>query len=245
MIVLHTFGPAFGLHDASPFVVKTLVHLKMAGQPFALSSKGMFKAPKGKLPYIEDDGEIVADSTFIRWHLERKYGVDLDEGLTTEQRASAWAIEKMMEDNAYWIGVHWRWMDKAAFRKVSEVFLKAIPQPVRWVVELLMRRKIRGYLQAQGMGRHSEEDMLRIARRHFEALESLLGGKPYLMGAKPCGADAITFAMLASCLSPHFESPLKQAVLRHPSLVAYARRMDERFFPAAEGDSHGVPRAAA
>jgi hypothetical protein len=28
---------------------------------------GFRRAPKGKLPYIDDDGERIADSTFIRW----------------------------------------------------------------------------------------------------------------------------------------------------------------------------------
>jgi Glutathione S-transferase N-terminal domain len=48
-----------------------------------------WKAPKGKLPYIVDDGEAVGDSTFIRWHIEKKYQIDFDRGLTPEQRAIA------------------------------------------------------------------------------------------------------------------------------------------------------------
>ena len=34
MITLHTFGPAFGLPDPSPFATKGLVLLKMSGLPF-------------------------------------------------------------------------------------------------------------------------------------------------------------------------------------------------------------------
>ena len=59
---------------------------------------------------ITDDGETIADSTFIRWHLEKKYGIDFDRGLGTEQRATAWAFEKMLEDHAYWTVLHARWV---------------------------------------------------------------------------------------------------------------------------------------
>ena len=68
--VLYTFGPAFGLPDPSPFVTKVDVLLKLSGQPYATKIGDVRAAPKGKLPYIVDDGEIVADSTFIRWHME-------------------------------------------------------------------------------------------------------------------------------------------------------------------------------
>ena len=74
MITLYTFGPAFGLPDPSPFVTKAEVLLKMAGLSYRTDTNGLSKAPKGKLPYIDDDGGRVADSTFIRWHIEKKYG---------------------------------------------------------------------------------------------------------------------------------------------------------------------------
>ena len=61
MIILYTFGPCFGLPDPSPFVMKAEVLLKMANLPFETDTGGFNKAPKGKLPYIADDGEIIAN----------------------------------------------------------------------------------------------------------------------------------------------------------------------------------------
>jgi len=94
MITLYTFGPAFGLPDPSPFVTKGEVLLKMASLPYQTDPTGFRRAPKGKLPYIDDDGERIADSTFIRWHLEKKYGVDFERGLSVEQRAIGWAFKR-------------------------------------------------------------------------------------------------------------------------------------------------------
>src|SRR5580700_6911723 len=101
MITLYTFGPGLGLPDPSPFVMKAEMLLKIAGLPYQIDSTGFSKAPKGKLPYIDDDGERVADSTFIRWHLEKKHKVDFDRGLDEAQRAVAWAFEKTAEEHLY------------------------------------------------------------------------------------------------------------------------------------------------
>ena len=232
MITLYAFGPAFGQPDASPFVTKAHVLLKMAGQPYRVDTQGIRKAPKGKLPYIDDAGTLVADSTFIRWHLEKKYAVDFDAGLTHTQRATAWAVEKLLEDNLYWIAVHERWAIDSSFRQIATVYFKSLPLPVRGLVARLVRRHILKSLKAQGMGRHDQADLDAIAERGVETLSQLLGDKPFLMGEQPCSADAMLFGVVASALCPQFNLSLRQAISRYANLASYEARMRERFFSA-------------
>ena len=87
MITLYGIGPGFGLPEISPYVTKTEVQLKMAGLDYRKVKGRAELSPKGQLPFIEDDGELVADSTFIRAHIEARYGVDLDAGLSRVERA--------------------------------------------------------------------------------------------------------------------------------------------------------------
>ena len=115
MITLYAFGPGFDLPELSPFVLKAMVLLKMSGQPYAVNTQGFRKAPKGKLPYIDDAGEIVADTTWIRWHLEKKYAIDFDAQLSADQKAQAWAVEKMLENQTYFVGVAERWLHQPAW----------------------------------------------------------------------------------------------------------------------------------
>jgi len=115
MITLYTFGPKLGLPDPSPFCMKAQVLLKMAGLEFETATANLKKAPKGKAPYMEDDGIVVPDSTFIRFHLEDKYDIDFDKGLNDSERAAAWAFEKLCEDHLYWAIVYDRWMDDENF----------------------------------------------------------------------------------------------------------------------------------
>jgi glutathione S-transferase len=232
MITLYGFGPGFGLPDASPFVTKTELLLKMADLPYRIDSNGFRKAPKGKLPYIiDDDGEIVADSTFIRWHLETKHGIDFDRGLTREHKAVAWAFEKMAEESLYWVIVESRWLDDGNFNRGPRVFFNAVPAPLRPFVAAMVRRKVRGTLWAQGTGRHAPHDIAALGRRSLDAIGDYLGDKPFFLGDEPVGVDATLFAFVAGALCPHFDSPLREAAARHDNLRRYIGRMASRYYP--------------
>jgi glutathione S-transferase len=243
MITLYTFGPAFGLPDPSPFVLKAEILLKMAGLPYHAATGGFGKAPKGKLPYIEDDGERIADSTFIRWHLEKKYAFDFDRGLGPDERAVAWAFEKMAEDNLYWVMVDARWTEDANFRKGPVSFFSKVPALLRPVVIAMVRRQLRKTLRAQGTGRHSNAEIVALGTHSIDAIAAYLGSKPFFMGAEPTGVDATMFAFVAGALCPVFDGALRTAAERHDNLKRYVGRMTARFYPAL-GELAGVKAAA-
>ena len=148
MITLYTFGPAFGLPDPSPFVMKAQMLLKLAKLEFQPNTKGFLRAPKGKLPFIDDNGTIVADSTLIRLHLEQKHGIDFDRGLSTRERGIAWATEKMLEDHLYWVMVYWRWMNDDNFERGPANFFKRAPAFIRPLVKWKVRGNVRRNLHA-------------------------------------------------------------------------------------------------
>jgi glutathione S-transferase len=231
MITLYTFGPAFGLPDMSPFVTKVEMLLKMAGLDYRVQTGGFNKAPKGKLPFIEDDGEAVADSVFIRWHLEKKYDADFDEGLDAEQRATAWAFEKMLEDHVYWAFLHSRWVDDGNFNKGPLAFFQRMPLPMRLIVPRVARRQIKAQIQGQGMGRHTPEEIVALGTRSIDATAAFLADKPFMMGAEPTGLDATAFPFIGGAFCPLFETPLRDAVGSHDNLKRYVRRVAERYYP--------------
>ena len=230
MITLYTFGPAFGLPDPSPFVIKAWVLLEMSGLPYRTDTRGFRKAPKGKLPYIDDGGTIVADSSFIRMHLEERHGIDFDKELSPAERGVAWAFEKLCEDNLYWAVVYERWMNEANFDKGPRQFFKIAPAPIRPLAIAWVKRGLRRTLHGQGLGRHSKAEIERLSIRGIAAIADQLGDKPYLMGAAACGADATTFAWVTSVLCPHFDSALRRAADRRPNLVAYRDRGLQQWF---------------
>jgi glutathione S-transferase len=233
MITLYTFGPYFGLPDPSPFVMKAEMLLKISGLPYQTNTKGFPKAPKGKLPYIEDGGALIADSTHIRLHLEQKHGIDFDKGLSPRDRGIAWATDKMLEDHFYWHLIYWRWMNDSNFDRGPRGFFKRAPALIRPLVVRSVLKRVRRNLYAQGLGRHTESENSATAGRAIESLAQILGDNPYFMGPTPCGVDATVFAFVAGTLCKTFDSPLRAKLEGMNNLVAYSERMMAEYYPAS------------
>lgn len=126
-LILQVFGPAFGLPDPSPFAMKADMLMKLSGLDYTTRADDVTKAPKKKFPVLIDSGEFIPDSTFIRLHLENKYGIDFDKGLGERDRGIAFAVEKMLEDNLYWAGMYERWMLDENFDRGPKHFFDDIP----------------------------------------------------------------------------------------------------------------------
>jgi glutathione S-transferase len=231
MITLFNFGPAFGLVDMSPFVTKAETLLRLSGLPYRTEQGNLRKAPKGKFPYIEDDGHLIGDSTLIRWHLEQKYAIDFNRGLSPAESAAGWAFERTAEDHLYWAVADLYWMDDANFARGPRTYLAALPAAVRPLVAVLLRRRMRARMRAQGMGLHDRSEIIALGSRSVGAIADFLGDKPYFMGDYPTGTDATIFAVVAAALTPHFTGALQQAVARHDNLRRYVGRMAAKFYP--------------
>ena len=231
MITLHGFGPGFGLPEISPFVTKTEVQLKMAGLAYRKARAMPPASPKGQLPFIDDDGQMIADSTFIRAHIERKYGFDFDAGLSQHDRAQAWAFERMIEHHVYWALVGARWVDPDNFAKGPAHFFDGAPEHRREKLREDAQFRVAENYLLSGLGRHAPDDDVELAVRSLLALSVQLEQKPFLVGEKPCGLDATAFGALAGILTPFFESRLRDRAEQFPNLTAYVDRMMAGYYP--------------
>jgi glutathione S-transferase len=240
MIKLYAFGPAMGLPDPSTFVMKADLLLKMSGLPYRTSTRGFRRAPKGKLPYIDDDGVIVADSFLIRTHLEQRQGIDFDGAYDKRALATAWAVEKMLEEHLYFALVHERWMKDANFERGPARLFDFVPALMRPFVKRMVRGRIGKTLQAQGMGRHSEADIVTMACRDLDALSTLIGSHACLLGERPCGADATVLAFVAGAMCDHVDSPVRTYAEGLPNLVAYRDRWMAHYYGAGEQAAQAI-----
>ncbi|MBN05243.1 glutathione S-transferase C-terminal domain-containing protein [Ponticaulis sp.] len=241
MITLYGWGPMFDCPSPSSFVMKSLIQLQMLGVEFDLAVADLEAVPKMKAPYLVDDGTLVEDTNFIRWHLENKLGRSLDDGLSAAEAAAGWALERMAEDHVVKNIITQRWMRDENFQKGPALFFMGIPEPQRTAVTEEVRGGMRAYMHGQGFGRHSETEQLELADRDITAIANFLGDKDYLFGDAPAAADAGVAAVLIAAACEFFETPLSGLVRRHENLVAYITRMEARYLT---GHDWPVPEMA-
>lgn len=231
MITLYQFPRLFGVPNMSHFCLKMETWLRMAGMQYVVKEVvDPRKAPKGKLPYIQDDTNIMADTSLIIPFLSDRHGVMLDGQLSPQERAVAHSMVKMIDEHLYWAVLYNRWVDEN-WPKVRDVFFSTLPPLIRSVVPAMIQKKMLSDIQSQGIGRHSKTEIYQLANQDIKALSDFLGDKSYFMGAQPTSLDASAFAILSNILEPPLRSPLKDYARKLPNLVAYNRRMGERYFP--------------
>jgi glutathione S-transferase len=231
VIILFQPPPAFGMPCLSPFGTKVETYLRMVGLPYRTAMGDPRKGPKGKIPWIEDDGQVVADSGDIIDHLKARYGDPLDKDLTPAQRAVAHATRRMLEEHLYWVGMYARWLEDEGYRSTRVYFKRILPPVIGGLLlDRVVRKDIRKALHAQGLGRHNRDEIHRRGAEDIDALSVLLGSTPYFLGDHPTSIDATVFSLTLGALAPPGDVPLKQRVAGHANLAAYTERMNKRYF---------------
>jgi glutathione S-transferase len=229
-LILHQPAGGWGEPSMSPFCMKLECWLRMTGIPFEIRPSDMRHAPKGKIPYVDlGGGRRMGDSQLVIEHLEKVHGVSLDRHLTAEQRATARAFRRMIEEGTYFTGLFLRWGYDPAWPDTRAAFAKVVPS---FVVPLLplVRRKVKRDLVGQGTARHTPDEIFAIARADLDAVLTMLGDKPFFFGESPCTLDATLYGFTESILAHPYASPIK-AHLAASAAVAFRDRVRARYFP--------------
>lgn len=235
MVKLMQPPPAWGIPNISPACMKLETWLRMAGIPYEVAPFDLAASPKGKVPYIEDEGTLIGDSTLIIEHLTTKYGRDVDEGLSSAERAVSLAFRRLLKENSYWVITQTRYADEANWSIYREMIMQLlVPNHPREIQEQAadgFRSLILGQFKGHGLGRHSRDEVYRIGIADLKAVADYLGDKPFFMGEKPTLADATVYGYVANLIAVPMESPVKQYGLSRPNLTEHLKRMQNRFFP--------------
>ena len=231
MLTLIQYPPAFGTRSGSPFCTKVEVLLKMSGKPFQIEIwNDPRKAPKKKLPVLRDGNTLVADSTFIRQHLEQAHDCDFDAGLSPSERAVAAAFTKLTEEHLYWCIMYMRWWEEDNWAKLKNVYFESIPKLVRAMVVPAIRKQTRVQLEGHGMGLHSGDEIYQLGTSDIRSIADFLADKPYFMGEKTSAVDATVYAFIASIIDCELPGVLKDEAQKHSNLSDYCARMRQQLF---------------
>lgn len=226
-VVVVQFPDVWG-RNISPFGLKLEAWLRLADIPYTVQpSMDLGKTPKGKLPYIRDEGRTIGDTSLIIEHLKATRGIDPDAGLTTRERAEALALQRLFEEHLYFAIVYSRWIDDNGWSATAPALFGRIPAAMRGIVAGRLRRRIGRMLDAQGLGRHRPREIYAMAAADLQGVADFLEDRPFLMGEQLTTVDAVAYGFLANILYVPVETELKAIAEAFPTLITYCEAMEQ------------------
>lgn len=67
-----------------------------------VNDSGTNKSSKGKMTWIEYNGQEVADSEFCIQFINKTFNIDLDKNFSDEEIGAGRAIQRMVDEHLYW-----------------------------------------------------------------------------------------------------------------------------------------------
>jgi glutathione S-transferase len=230
-IKLFQFPRMFAIPNLSPFCCKLETWLRIAHIPYEIVDTSDPRiAPKGKLPFIEDAGRRIGDTSIIVDYLAKTRGVDLDRHLDASQRGIALLVQRTLEEHYAFVILYTHFIRADGWRH-SRANFDSVPAFARALVASMARGRMRKILWMQGVLRNSDVEIIESAVRDWRAVLTVMGDGPFFFGNEPTGIDAIVFAALATTVLTPIESSIADFLRSQPACIAYAERMRARFFP--------------
>lgn len=235
MLTLLTFRGGFAEPSLSPFCVKAMILLDMAGVAWQPEWRPM-PGPDtwGKLPALNTGERLIPDSDNIACWLEAQ-GHDLHPGLDAMQRAQAHALLRMVEESLRLGLVYDRWIDDTCWPAMLEETFGAMPPHLKAEIPSKVRAENRALLEKQGIASIPPEERLRRLTADLVALEAVLGAQDWLFG-QPGMIDAATLPVLSMIDRLPEPTALREALRVRPRLMDYIERGRAQLYPQITSD---------
>lgn len=234
MLTLLTFPGGFDQPRHSPFCVKVMGLLRLAGrdwQPKFVSNPA--KMPLGRLPVLKTNDRLIPDSYMIQTWLEGQ-GADFYPGLDPKTRAQAHALIRMTEENLRLGLVHERWLNDNCWHIMREAFFKDTPKLLRKPISNMVRKKARAGLTAHGIAQFTEVDRRTRLQMDLDSISAQLDGKAFLFGPVPTAADAAIVPVLDGLRGLPVDTGVRRMVRAMPDLIDYVHRGRAALYPDEE-----------
>ncbi len=223
MITLHMYAE-------SPFNEKVIRTLNYKGieeyriVEHGLADKAVEKvSPSKKLPALEYFGDCIVDSTDIVYYLEKQFPEHPVIPENPADQAMVHVLEDWADESLYFYEMHLRFALPHNGKKNIPRMLVNNGGLMGWFLAKVLPGAILKITRTQGVGRKDIDQLTREVRRHFEAVQSLLGTGDWLVAGQFSLADMAVYAMF-NCLRDAQESA---AVLEEfPKVTEWMHRVE-------------------
>ena len=167
----------------------------------------------------------------------------LDHGLDANDAARGHLIRRTLEESAYFAVLWSRWGAEEGWVYLKKLF-DDMPAPLRLFVPGIVRKKVLDSIKAQGLGRHTPDEIYDWAVRDLDAVSRSMGA-PFVLGKHPRTIDATVYAFFANALLQPMESPIRAFAQGNPVISGYVEHVRNHLQPTeARGSESASPDRA-
>ncbi|ESP02617.1 hypothetical protein LOTGIDRAFT_138075 [Lottia gigantea] len=216
--------------------MKVETYLRINNIPY-VADPGVEMGPKGKVPWIEYNGEVFTDSSFILKWCNKTFSVDLDKKLSPKEQGVARSIQKLVEEDIFWCCMMCLFVLDYTDNSWTGF---------GWLPNKIINYKARKDCWAQGIGRHTKEEVLDIMESDVKALSNILGNQKFIMGNDVSEVDCCVFGFLCQLIWQSPEQPCVDWMkVKYPNLKGYCERMKTAYWKDwDECITHGLTKEA-
>ena len=179
--------------------------------------------PVGKLPALEHNGNIVADSTDAAHYIEAQFP---DPALIPHEpalRGQVHVLEDWADESLYFYEMHLRFTTPGNKERNIPRMVEHENGFLRWLLPKVVPGGIAKITANQGIGRKSTEQLLVDVQRHVQAVDDLLTGGDWLVGGQITLADLAVFGMFQALQDADMAAAI---IAQFPRVVAWMERIE-------------------
>ena len=221
----------------SPFTYKVDLWLRMTGVPYEEITKTtaelIAEAPRGLIPYVEFEGEIIDDSSIIIDLLKERYNDPMnDKRLSREQQIQGGLIKSLCEYELNALMAYGRFAHKDSDYKTLASFNlgDTVSEEQRDQAIEEFRALVLNMLHVWRIGRRDSEFIDKQLRKCLGYLSDILGTRHWLFDDVPCVHDIELCAMVTSLVHYPFRNPQVEISREYTNLVEYCDRIRNTYY---------------
>ncbi|CAD6187958.1 unnamed protein product [Caenorhabditis auriculariae] len=231
VVYLYQFPPAKTVRNLSPYCMKLEAFLRIYDIKYEVRDVIMKRSRHGLLPFVELNGEHIADSQIIQERLKQHFKTPK---LAPKDEGAAAAVERLVEHHLAYLMYKFKVLNN--LDQSVEVFVKPLTPDWLWplarcLAKPVMKHKISKKLNVC-LGDFSNADCEMLLRRDFNAVRDVLGSNKFLGGDKPTAVDATVFGHFAAVYYVNIASLPKTLLDTEYSVIReYLDRVRDLLFP--------------
>lgn len=238
VVYLYQFPRCPKLPNISPKCLKVETWLKLHGIKYEnINHNAKLRSKRGLLPFVELNGEEIADSEIIIKTLAKTYNKEMDAALNQEQKNIQHAMLTMVDNHLH--GAFMMWATKNADNllngyklNLQQLMGMKIPAGIlNFLFKHSYCRKGLAKAKASGFKGYTAEEVEEEGKKDLLVLKEMLGEQQFFFGDEPHSLDLVAFCHIAQILNVESEvaCPLRDYMNEEcKNLVGLYNRMKDR-----------------